>query len=194
MRKYVCLLSLALLAASSAFAAPAKAPKAAPTAVPSSTESDYAFIFDLKNLLLSIGDFEDGYQAGIGMKFWTSDALAIRGLANFKLNTDTFANPVTTTTALGLSGAAEWHPLSRTKVSPYLGGSGGIRLTTLTPGAREDNRIDFYLGGMGGAEIAVWQNLAFYAEYDLIFSFDANGITLDLGGANSAQLGMLIYF
>jgi len=118
------------------------------------------------------------------------DILAVRGLANFKLNTLENVTP----TSFGLSAGAEWHPLQRKKVSPYLGGFAGIRATTVAPNPGDANRIDIYFGGTGGAEIAVWENISFYAEYNLIGSIDANGFTIDLGGANSAQLGLLLYF
>lgn len=185
MRKYVCVIMFAMLAVAGAFAAPAKS-----KASTSSDDSSLAFVFDLKNLLLSIEEFEDGYQAGIGVKWWPVDILAVRGLANFSLNS--LNND--TTTAFGVSGGAEWHPLQRQKVSPYLGAFAGVRATMVAPNPGDANRIDIYFGGTGGAEVAVWENLSFYAEYNLIGSIDANGFTVDLGGTNSAQLGLLIYF
>lgn len=180
MRKTVCILLFALLTVSAFAAAPAQSkPKAG-------TVSDFAFIFDLKNLLLSIEEFEDGFQSGVGLKYWALDVLAVRALANFNLN----ANNDVTTTAFGLSAGAEWHPVKR-KVTPYAGGFAGLRATSQT-GA--EGRVDFYFGGMGGAEFAVWENLSFYAEYNLLVSNDINGWTIDVGGANSAQLGLLVYF
>lgn len=179
MRKIVCIALFALLAVSTVAAAPAAKPKAG-------TASDFAFIFDLQNLLLAIEEFDDGYQAGVGLKYWAVDVLAVRALANFNLN----SNEDVTTTNLGISAGAEWHPLKK-KVSPYLGGFLGLRTTSQT-GA--EGRIDFYLGGIGGAEIVVWENLSFYAEYNLLVSNDINGWTVSLGGAKSAQLGLLVYF
>jgi len=183
MRKYVIIIMFMMIAFAGAYAAPAKA-KASPP------DSSLAFVFDLKNLLLSIEEFEDGYQAGVGLKWWAMDILAIRGLANFNLN----SLAGVTTTAFGVSAGAEWHPLQKKKVSPYLGGFVGIRATTISPNPGDANRIDIYFGGSGGAEIAVWENISFYAEYNLIGSIDANGFTIDLGGTNGAQLGLLIYF
>jgi opacity protein-like surface antigen len=185
-KRTIIIVLLAILTFAGAYAAPAKAK----TSTASATDSQFAFVFDLKNLLLSIEEFEDGYQAGAGLKWWAMDILAVRGLANLNLN----ALDGVTTTAFGISAGAEWHPLQRRKVSPYVGGLAGFRATTIAPTGNGENRIDIYFGAMGGAEIAVWENLSFYAEYNLIGSIDANGFTLDLGGANSAQLGLLVYF
>jgi hypothetical protein len=188
MRKYVVVMFLAFFTLAGAFAAPA-APAKAKTSASSGTPSQFAFIFDLKNLLLSIEEFEDGYQAGAGIKWWALDSIAVRGLANLNLN----AQDDVLTTSFGISAGAEWHPIKK-KVSPYLGGFAGIRATAVSPNPGDANRIDIYFGGMGGAEIAVWENLGFYAEYNLVAAIDANGFTVDFGGANSAQLGLLIYF
>jgi len=57
-----------------------------------------------------------------------------------------------------------------------------------------DNRVDLYAGGLAGLELRLFGPVALYAEYRLLAALDADGFTISLGGAGSAQLGLLFYF
>jgi hypothetical protein len=57
-----------------------------------------------------------------------------------------------------------------------------------------ENRIDLYFGGLGGVELAFWENVSLYAEYNMLASVDVDGFSVSLGGEDSAQLGFIVYF
>jgi opacity protein-like surface antigen len=142
------------------------------------------FIFEMRNLLLSIDSYDDGFQAGAGLKWWMMNTLALRGLLNFDLNI--FEG--NTTAEIGLGCGAELHPV-KAKVSPYFGGFVGTRLVMDV-----ENAVDFYFGGMAGVEMRVWENVGAFAEYDLLMRFDADGFTMGIGAGGGAQIGLIIYF
>jgi len=154
---------------------------AAPNDPPAET---LAIVFDLQSLVSVASPYDDGYQSGVGCKWWPKDSLAVRALVGLELN----AQDGQTTTELGVSGAAEWHPSRRPTVSPYAGGLAGLRATM-----DGENRVDLYLGGLAGAELRLFGPVALYAEYRLLAALDSGGFTLSLGGAGSAQLGLLFY-
>jgi hypothetical protein len=178
MKKAIFVLALALVAALS--------PLAAQPAAKASHYSDFGLIFDLQSLLLSTDSFEDGYQAGAGLKWWMRDKLALRGLFTFEFNSLEAVNE----TMAGLSAGLEWHPAPK-KISPYLGGFLGMRMTAVTA---EDPAFDLYMGGMGGVEMAIWQNINVYGEYELVASLDADGFTVGMGGPGAVHLGLIVYF
>ncbi len=144
----------------------------------------FGFLFEMKNLLLSIDSYDDGFQAGAGLKWWMMDTVALRGLLNFEMNI--FEG--NTTAEIGLSCGAELHPV-KAKVSPYFGGFAGTRLVM-----DAENAVDFYFGGMAGVEMRVWENVGAFAEYDLLMRFDAEGFTMGIGAGGGAQIGLIIYF
>jgi hypothetical protein len=148
--------------------------------------SNFGLVFDLQSLLLSTDSFNDGYQAGAGLKWWMRDKLALRSLLTFEFNSLEAVN----TTMAGLSAGLEWHPAPK-RISPYLGGFLGLRMTAATA---EETAFDFYLGGMGGVEMAIWQNINVYGEYELVASIDADGFTVGMGGPGAVHLGMIVYF
>ena len=144
----------------------------------------FGFIFEMRDLLLSIDSYEDGFQAGAGLKWRMMDTLALRGLLNFELNI--FEGD--TTAEIGLSCGAEFHPV-KAKVSPYLGGFAGTRVIM-----DAESAVDLYFGGMAGVEMRVWENVGAFAEYDLLVRFDADGFTMGIGAGGGAQIGLIIYF
>jgi hypothetical protein len=178
MRKVTILavIALAFVLAPAAFAADA------------GSGSSLGIVFNLNSVLLSIGDYSDGVQAGGGIKWWIKDDLALRALLGFNITSDLTQQPPATTSRLGLSAGAEWHPRARAKVSPYLGGFAGIQ--AMMPA----NTIDFYIGGMGGVELTVWENVGVFGEYDLLAAWTAAGFTIGIGAGSSAKLGLAIYF
>jgi hypothetical protein len=155
------------------------------------SSGQWGLLFDAKNLLLLSG-FEDGYQAGAGVKYWVQPAFAARAIVGLQSNTP--QNSTITTTSMGLGLAGEWHP-ARADVSPYLGPLAGFRMLAVT-GAT--TRADFYVGGLFGAEVKVLSSVSLFAEYDLIASWDINGFSLDFGmdgaGGGKALLGLIVYF
>ncbi len=152
----------------------------------SATDGDFAILFDLKSLLLATDSFEDGYQAGAGLKWWMLDAFALRGLLAFESNT----LEDVTETVFGISAGVEWHP-ARTRVSPYVGAFAGTRVLAITD---MDTALDLYGGAMAGAEVRLWQNIALFAEYQLVVSDDIDGVTVRFGGPDCVQVGLAIYF
>jgi hypothetical protein len=151
----------------------------------------WGLLFNAKNLLYLDG-FEDGYQAGAGVKYWVRPTIAARALLGVDHNTDKAGDLSTTTVGLGLAG--EWHP-KRGDVSPYFGPLLGTRVLAQTG---QTTRADFYFGGLFGAEVKLFGPIWAFAEYDLVASFDVNGFTLTLGtngsGGGQALIGLAVYF
>lgn len=148
------------------------------------TQSEVGMIFQLKNLLLSIDSFNDGYQTGIGLKWWPNEKIAIRGLLGF----DLAVNAGLALLEAGTSAGVEYHPRTD-ELSPYFGGFAGFLVTR-----NVTTSLAFLFGGMFGAEVRVWKNVAFFAEYDLIATVDENGFSLATHAGGGAQLGLIIYF
>ncbi len=146
----------------------------------------FGFLFEMKNLLLSIDSYDDGFQTGLGLKYWLMKNLALRGVVSLDMNID----PAGVLTAdIGLGCGAEYHPVATAKVSPYFGGFAGVRMAIAA-----ENAIDIYFGGMAGAEMRVWENIAVFAEYDLLARIDAEGFTIGLEAGGGAQVGLIMYF
>ena len=150
------------------------------------TSQNFGLIFEMRNLLLSINPYDDGYQAGAGLKWWMMKNTALRGLLNFDMN----INAGVTTAELGFSCGIEYHPV-QVKASPYFGGFAGVRMVGdgVNPIA-----VDLYAGGMGGVEVRVWENVAAFAEYDLLLRLDAAGFSAGIGAGGGAQVGLIVYF
>jgi hypothetical protein len=148
-------------------------------------KGDWALLFNFTNLAAAVSPYNDGYQAGAGAKYWFSDTIGARALAYALVEPDSTTD--TSTTHLGLSAACEIHPLPG-RVSPYFGGTAGC--TFLFEPAQ--NYMDFFLGGIGGVEVRIFQNFSLYAEYQALLVRDYDGLWFKLG--NEAILGFLIYF
>lgn len=146
------------------------------------TPHNFGLVFEMRNLLLTIDPYTDGYQAGAGVKWWPGKSLALRGLVGANLNV---FEGVATMQA-GVSAALEYH-LALGRISPYLGALAGFRVNIAA-----ENSIDLYAGALGGAEMSIWENISAYAEYGLLMSLDTNGFTLSLG-QGGVQVGLIIY-
>ncbi len=152
----------------------------------------WALLFNLADLL-GVGGFEDSYQVGAGCSYRLLPNLGLRALVGI----DHVSGETADRTALGLGVGAAWHPRPGI-VSPYFGGQIGGRTLSETG---QDDRFDFYLGALAGVETRIYRNLALFAEYDLIASWDAEGFILRLGdvtGTGTAHSGVLfglaVYF
>jgi hypothetical protein len=142
-------------------------------------------VFNVTNILLDIQEASDGVSAGLGMKYWLADKMALRGVLDFNYT----SNSVTTSSNFGLSGAFEYH-LIKAKVSPYVGGLVGIHVIGAT-GTPLD--FGFFVGGVLGAEVAVLDYLGLFAEYNLRLNMNEPSFGVDLGLGNNAQIGLIIY-
>ena len=146
-------------------------------------KGDFALVFNLDNILAAVSPYNDGYQAGAGIKYWFSNKLGGRGLVFMLMEPDTSGS----ITSLALSAALEYHPLPG-RISPYVGGILGSKFR-FTP---TQNYLNYFLGGLGGLEVRVLQNFAIYAEYQAILLRDDDGFWFKLG--TDAFLGLVIYF
>jgi len=169
--------------------------QAAKSSSASSSGGKWGLLFDAKNLL-ALDGFEDGYQAGAGLKYWIQPSFAARALFMIDHVTPPEESLLPVDTKIGLSLAGEWHPTKRANASPYLGGLVGFR-SWAVEGVPE-TRIDIYLGGIFGVEVKLLQSISCFAEYQLLGVFDAEGFTLSLGTEGSdgsrALLGLIFYF
>jgi len=155
------------------------------------TKGDCGLLFNAKSIL-ALDGFKDDYQAGAGIKYWVTPAIAARALLGVYHNTAKTSGDSNTILGFGLAG--EWHPL-RGAVSPYLGPLAGCRYDKPTTG---DQAIDLYVGGLFGVEAKIVGPLSFFAEYDLMAIWDINGFTFKLGVDDSdnseAVIGIIVYF
>jgi hypothetical protein len=161
-----------------------------------SSENKWGFLFDCKNLL-ALNGFEDGYQAGAGVKYWISQDIAARALVRIDHNTPPEDQPAAlASTEIGLGLAGEWHPRQRAAASPYVGALAGFQ--TLSEENADETLIDFYFGGIFGVEAKLLQSISCFAEYQLLAAWDIDGFTLSLGTEGSdgsrALLGLIFYF
>ena len=183
-------LALVILSASS-LALGAQAAKSSS----SSGAGDWGLLFDAKNLL-ALDGFEDGYQAGAGVKYWINPSIAARALVMIDHVTPPEDSLLPVDTKLGLSLAGEWHPTKRSNASPYLGGLVGFRSWAVE--TVPETRIDIYLGGIFGVEVKLLQSISCFAEYQLLAAWDIQGFSLSLGTEGSdgsrALLGLIFYF
>ena len=129
-----------------------------------------------------IAEFDDGYQGGLGIKVWFGEKSALRGLVDFSRASDT------DTTTFGVGAAYEYH-LTRTRVSPYLGGLAGLNIDS-TAGTTD---TVFYVGGMLGAEFQLVEGVSLFGEYALTFEFADPDFFIDLGLGNNAAVGIIVY-
>lgn len=160
-----------------------------------SSESKWGFLFDCKNLL-ALNGFEDGYQAGAGIKYWINQSIAARALVRIDHNTPSEESGGISRTELGLGLAGEWHPGQRGTASPYLGAMAGFQTEKFSN--IDETTIDLYCGGIFGVEVKLLQSISCFAEYQLLAAWDINGFTLSLGTEGSdgsrALIGLIFYF
>jgi hypothetical protein len=143
-------------------------------------------VFNLWDMILGTTNVSsnDGLSAGVGMKYWLADKMAIRGLLDFAYLHDKVAD--TTNTVFGLSGTFEYH-FKTGRVSPYAGGQVGINIQSAT-----DN-LGLLLGGLFGVEMRVMDSLGLFAEYGLSIFTDDNDTNIFLGAGNNASIGVVVY-
>ncbi|HUI31327.1 MAG TPA: OmpW family outer membrane protein [Candidatus Acidoferrales bacterium] len=129
-------------------------------------------------------------QYGIGMKYFMSDAMALRGMLLFGYQdqitngTPGFKDATLITTNLGLGGALEYHLPVSSKVSPYLGVGAFFMtgITTSTPSvpvgatATSNKSTSTTVGAAGllGVEYFFNQNISLGAEYQLGLAINNN--------------------
>jgi hypothetical protein len=158
-------------------------------------ENRWGFLFDCKNLL-ALNGFEDGYQAGAGVKYWVTPDIAARALTRIDHNTPPEESTALASTEIGLGVAGEWHPKQRAAASPYIGALAGFQ--TLSIENADETLIDLYFGGIFGVEVKLLNTISCFAEYQLLAAWDADGFTLSLGTEGSdgsrALLGLIFYF
>ena len=147
-------------------------------------KTDFALLFNFKDLQSLASPYDDGLQTGAGMKYWITNMINVRALLSVLV--EPYAWLDTTEVTVGFSAGAEIHPHPM-KVSPYLGGLAGCKLyydgTEIEPA--------YYLGGISGVEVKIAQSFSIYAEYQAMFVFDVNGLSFRLG--DTAILGFAIY-
>ena len=151
------------------------------------TGGKLGIVFNVPNLLLQIAEANDEVAAGLGLKYWLAQKMALRAILDFNYNNNS-ATGVTTTT-FGLSGAFEYH-FVRARVSPYAGGLAGINIATATG---TPSNFAFYLAGILGAEVTLIDSVALFAEYNLRLFFDEPIFNLNVMLGNNAQLGLIVY-
>jgi len=153
------------------------------------TGGKLGIIFNVPDLLLNIDNASfNGLSAGLGLKYWLAQKMAVRGVLEFTYNSDS-TPPATSDTTFGLSGAFEYH-FVKAKVSPYVGGLAGFRLTAATGTATD---FGFFIGPMLGAEVAVLDYLGLFAEYDLLLTINEPLFGINLGIGNGGSIGLVIY-
>jgi len=142
-------------------------------------------IFNVTDILLDIGEYIDGVQGGLGLKYWLGDKMALRALLDVYHNSDSAAG--TSTTTFGLSGAFEYH-FTKGKVSPYTGGLLGVSITT-----GDTSDLDLYLAGILGAEVRVLDYLGLFGEYNLRLRVNEPDFWIEMIQGNNLQIGVIVY-
>jgi hypothetical protein len=160
-----------------------------------SAQNRWGFLFDSKNLL-ALDGFEDGYQAGAGVKYWITPSIAARALLRIDHNTPPEESLELIRTEIGLGLAGEWHPAKRAATSPYFGGLAGFQILSVENAP--ETLIDIYFGGIAGVEVKLLQSISCFAEYQLLGALDSEGFTLSLGteGSDGSRvlIGLIFYF
>jgi hypothetical protein len=143
-------------------------------------------IFNLWDLLALEGvASSDGLSAGVGMKYWLGDKMAIRGLLDFERRRDSAAD--TTESFFGVSGAFEYH-FTTGRVSPYTGGLVGLRIE-----GGDASNLGLLLSGLFGVEVRVMDALGLFGEYSLSLFIDEPDTNIVLGAGNNAAIGVVVY-
>jgi opacity protein-like surface antigen len=144
-----------------------------------------AFLFSFAEGRVLPASYNDGYQAGAGLKCWFSEAWSVRALLAVKVVHAGLAD--TTTSTFGLSAAGEYH-LRIGAASPYV----GVLIACQVLSEETGSFMDYAFGPLGGLELTVLKNLSFFAEYQALFVRDINGFTFALG--QKPVFGFAIYF
>jgi hypothetical protein len=142
-------------------------------------------IFNIGAPLITVGDYADNFQGGLGLKLWLKEKVALRALLDLEYLNDSDLDISDFT--IGVGAGLEYHFLPR-KVSPYAGLIGGTRIQTGSV-----NEVALYAGGLLGAELFILDYLSFYAEYSLLMTIDEPQFSVDLGMGNASQVGVIIY-
>ncbi len=135
----------------------------------------------------------NGYQGGIGGKYFISNSLALRGLLLFGMdNKTTNGTPNLTDDYLsyGVGGGLEYHLALASSISPYVGGAFSFQnsVETTNPGANRTTSTVWGVGAIGGVEYFFNQNLSLSAEYQ--FGLTSTNINPAFGPKNTEfQLG-----
>ena len=120
------------------------------------TKHKLGIIFNIGSPLITIGEYSDNVQAGVGLKLWLNDKMALRGLLDFNYLNDSDLD--VSDTIVGLGADFEYHFI-KAKVSPYTGFLAGTRIST---GAA--NNLTLYFGCILGAEVELLKFVSFFAE------------------------------
>jgi hypothetical protein len=173
MKKACVIVLLAVLAGGALAAAEAAKPRKASTAI----------LFNFFDLVSAVLPYDDGFQAGAGMKLRLGDKLAGRAMLSASVDTDLAGS----TLKFGASAGCEYH-LVVGKASPYLGGFLGGRYIKDPTGGY----LDGYVGAVGGVELEVLSNVSVAGEYQALVGLSADVLSLHLG--DKAVLSIAIYF
>jgi hypothetical protein len=151
----------------------------------SGDKTDMAFLFSFSEGRVLPASYNDGYQAGAGLKYWFSEAWSARALLAVKVVHASLDD--TTTSTFGLSAAGEYH-LRVGAASPYVGALVACQILSEDTGGF----VDYAFGPLGGLELVVLKNLSLFAEYQALFVRDINGFSFALG--QKPVFGFAVYF
>ena len=145
------------------------------------------FIFQIESLDTPVDSYSDGLLSGLGLKYWVLKNVTLRALCYLNM----FTNDETeeTTTLFGAGIAVEYH-FSDQKVSPYIGGLGGV--ATVSP-PDEDMIAEGYIGALIGLELKNWSFASIFAEYSLYIIFRELGMEIDLANNYGPTIGVIFY-
>jgi hypothetical protein len=145
----------------------------------------WGLVFNLWDVATESVASSDGISAGLGVKYWIAEKMALRGLLDFEHASNSAAD--TSSTYFGLSAAFEYH-FKTGKVSPYAGGLVGVGILT-----GDTNDLALTLGGLLGVELRVMDALGLFAEYALSMYVNEPDFQLELGAGNNASIGVVVY-
>jgi hypothetical protein len=157
----------------------------APKTGDAAKEKETGLLFSLYSLAAPVLPYSDGFQAGAGVKYWITNSIATRFLVAGSVEPSALDDTIITD--VGLSVAGEYH-MRPGVISPYIGGM--IGLSTLFDSS--GTYLDYCLGFLGGAEIAIVKNFAVFCEYSAMLRRTIDGFSFDL--AKEAQFGLIVYF
>ena len=126
-----------------------------------------------------------GVAGGVGMKFWLTDRLAVRGILGFTLNSQTDKATVaqqsdekTTITGITVMPGIQFNMVKVGQGFGYVGGQlafvyikYNVDNTNKVPGFNiESSGTGFGVGGFMGIEYFLWESVSLSAEYQLMFA------------------------
>lgn len=154
-------------------------------ALSAGAQGKLGLVFNIWDFLAGSVDSSDGISAGLGVKYWLAEKMAIRGILDFEYARN--ATLDTTDTYFGVSGTFEYH-FKPGKVSPYAGGVVGVGIV-----GGDTSNLDLLLGGLFGVEVRVMDSLGFFGEYSLFLNLDEPTTNIGLGAGNNAAIGVVVY-